>query len=1587
MTPDIQIVINKRKRMNFLINRKVLITMLFTGLSMLGFLSYRQLPVELFPNATLPMLFISVGTPMEVDPKYMENQAIIPLEGAAGSLEGVEEIASQASAQQGIIRISFTQDTDIKYAYLKLIEKVDAISKTLPEEFIVQALKFDTDQLTNVFMTIQVRGTGGVDRVRQVTDREIIDKIANIDGIANAMVSGGRQKSVEIVLDRAVCEAHNISPSDVQRALRADNMARTFAGRLTHNNRLYFVNVVAEYNNLNDLNNLVINKQDNLKLSDIATVNFGVKEQTTYSRVNGMEAVTINLTKDSQSNIIDLANNVKKQIALLNQELEAKEIELVIQNNSAQIMEDNINAIIQLALVGGILAIFVLWIFLRNLRLVIAIALAIPISVYTAFNFFYAAGITINSLTLLGMALAIGMLLDNSVVVLENIYRLASRNVSPSQAVVQGTREVWRSIFAATLTTITVFLPFVFSTNFFIGLIGEHIGVSIISTLLVSLMVALLLVPAITHTFLSRGKQQNTLHFENLSLHNRLVQIYLVLLKTCMRHPGRTIMGALGVFFAALLISLAVSFTSTQEAEIKELTLYVTMPGGSTLDNTDRIVAEAEKKLAELEEKEEIISRVEEGEATLIVKLNENYRQFNNRSIPAIKNEILNLVRDLNPASFSWDPPAQSRRFSGGGGGFDDDGFTRMLGIGSQQEKIIIRGQDFDKMEKLAHDLRFHMNQFTTVQFAEISLPDRQPELLLGFDKQLLALYNIPVNSVLAELNAFQPQFASGVTFKENQETYEIVIQTTGYNQQNERNLNDLKALPVKNSEAAVFELRELSSFNFADGHSTIKRTNQEKQLELIYQFTAEVIDSKDLLQTARTEVDELMQGLNIPAGLAIEVVHEDDSLGEFAFLIIIAIVLIYMILSSVFESFATPVVMMFSIPMAAIGSLLLLILTGTSLMNSNVLTGFLILLGIVVNNGIILIDYTRILRTRGYSPARAQMMAGLARVRPILITVITTIIALIPLALGKSEYVALIGVPFAITIIGGLTLSTLLTLVFIPTLNAGLKTSLEWIYQQKVYLKAVMIIVWLTGTWFIITEVESRVWQMIVFILLLITVPATLYFVLNSLRKASEQLVAANEPLHIRIRNLVKIYDWDNRFVREWKSGIKIRRRLGIQNEYNSPDDLKGLIWQIPLIGFMVYFLYFHIESGFWYFILPIVFYLLLRLFLKPIGQLVQQLSDNHQQKNLKRLLQTVHMAVIWVFPAMALFLFFRKYELPGLVIPTGIIWYLAIVIDRTSEQLHRQKTDLNRLTGRFKGLRKFFYTLVLAIPLLGRKKTAFKALKGVSIDIHHGMFGLLGPNGAGKSTLMKIICGILEPSYGQITINGIDLRENREELQGLIGYLPQEFGMYENMTAWDFLNYMGILKKINQEAIRHERVNYVLTAVNMEAHKHEKIGSFSGGMKQRIGIAQILLHLPRILVVDEPTAGLDPRERIRFRNLLVELSKERIVIFSTHIIEDVASSCNKVAVVKKGEVRYLGAPIDMVKIAAQKVWSLSVPAETFDQLKNRLVVIHHIKEDDHIRLRCLANEAPTPDAQPVKANLEDAYLYLLSDEVNSEK
>lgn len=587
----------------------------------------------------------------------------------------------------------------------------------------------------------------------------------------------------------------------------------------------------------------------------------------------------------------------------------------------------------------------------------------------------------------------------------------------------------------------------------------------------------------------------------------------------------------------------------------------------------------------------------------------------------------------------------------------------------------------------------------------------------------------------------------------------------------------------------------------------------------------------------------------------------------------------------------------------------------------------------------------------------------------------------MLPLAMGDAEYVSAIGAPFAIVVIGGLALSTLLTLVFIPTFYSGLENAIQWFKEQTLRIRITMMILMAVSFVLIYFNVDSGLWQMLDLIIAIILIPGSTWFVLNSLRKARTRLIGEQDTIGIRIQNLVKIYDRESRFSREWESGKKIRRRAGLEKQYHTLREFDYLIWQIPGLAFLLYFSFIYLNSAFWSLILSVAIAQLALSMWKPFGFLLNFRAEKTGKERPLKIFRWVQFFLFWILPGIEIMLVWKVAGTIGLVLAFGVLWYLALAISVTSRKLYQEKVNIDRITGRFGTLRRGTLRLVKQIPVIGKQHQPFKALNGVSLEIGTGMFGLLGPNGAGKSTMMRIICGILEQSYGKIWINGIDTQEKREELQGLIGYLPQEFGTYENMPAQDFLDYQAILKGLTDEKERKDRIEYVLKAVHMWEKRADKIGSYSGGMKQRIGIAQILLHLPKILVVDEPTAGLDPRERIRFRNLLVELSRERIVIFSTHIIEDISSSCNQVAVINRGRVKYHGTPMDMVHLAKNMVWQFDLSIAEFDKMENKQLVTHHMRQGDLIRVRFLSKQKPAENAVMASPILEDAYLCLIKD------
>jgi multidrug efflux pump subunit AcrB/ABC-type multidrug transport system ATPase subunit len=1540
--------------------------MLIAGLCLLGAVSFRQLPIELFPNTELPQLIINISGPQNADPSYVEHYAVIPLEGAIAGLENIEKIESYVNRRQATIFVYYNQSSRQKYDFLKLQDRVAAAAAQLDDSFQAKVVRTDPEQLSNQYLSFQARGEGSLDQIRSVIDEKVIPKLETIDGVANVNVYGGRKRSIEIVLDSKQLAEFGLTVNQVASSINQQAKRRQYLGVAREGRQKYFINLVSEYTDIPDLVDVVVKNTGPITLGQIAEIREGGAEEESISRINGMETIMVSLVRSWDTNLLSLAAKTRKAIEEINRQISADGVELVIQVDEARVIEDNMQSILMLGLLGSLLAIAVLWVFIRRLKFVFIIALNIPISVLISMNLFYALGITINTLTLVGIAIAVGMLLDSSVVVLENINRHVNRNQAAGNAVVDGTNEVLRAITAATLTTICIFVPFLFSTEPLVKTLGWQIGVSIIATLLVSLVVAFLLIPTIAYRILS-GKKQRTPPTA-LSQKQRPMQIYTVLLKTGMRFPAGTLAVCVMAFFISLVICLGLSVNVPQEVPLDTFNLYAILPSGTTLETADEQAREMDKRLKDVQEIEERTSSIQEDNIVLTFKMTEGYEKIAGRPLEEIKDSIEEMLDASFPRiDFSYEEPTQNVGFQGGSGRGQD--FQRLLGMGASQEKVILSGQDLEILKAIAEDIQYNIDNLDTVRSVNISVSNQQPSIDLLLDKAALKHFDVELQSVMDELNTFQKEISATVKYMDGPEEVDIILKTE---EEKEKTSDDLRRLQIPAASEGLVPITQISQLLYSAGYSRIIRTNQEKQVTVTYQFESDIEESSTLLDQARTEIEAIVAGIYPPPGVAIEVAHDESDVSEFYFLIGIGILLIFMVLASTFESLITPLVMMFTLPLAAVGAFLALILTGNSIYNANALIGFLILLGVVVNNGIILIDYSRILQRKKFRLSRALITAGQTRVRPILITAVTTILAMLPIAMGRAEYISQIGAPFAITVIGGLAFATLFTLVIIPTAAFGLDNTLRWLNRLPLKTKLLMLGLFFLGLVLIISTIPSVLWQSAYILGLMAAVPAGTWFIRTSLRRSRTRLFVDDAPITITVRNVSKVYDDFIKFAKEWRKGGRDREISSGSLPFK--ERLARWVYLLPLYAFLVFFLFFYIRGGLWRLILVIVFYLaslnLYRTF-KPATGPARCLRD--------RIFTLGEKVVRWGLPIPVLLWLRGLWQDTFSAVFFGMIWYLAILLQTVAKRLEEKGVNINRLTGRFGRLRRAFYRFVQSVPLLSRKKKPFQALDQVSLSIGSGMFGLVGPNGAGKTTLMRIICGILSPSRGKVSFNHLDLEEHREELQALIGYLPQEFGTYENMTAVQFLDYQAMLKGIWNKAERERIVRTALESVHLTDNRDNKIGTFSGGMKQRVGIAQTLLKLPRVLVVDEPTAGLDPRERIKFRNLLSELAKDRIVIFSTHIIEDISSSCNKLAVLLEGRVKFVGTPKELVERTRGNVWQANIPEGDLDKVRRTAKVVHHMREAGKVRVRILTEEQPLPEAKQVIPTLEDAYVWLM--------
>ena len=1007
------------------IRRPVLITVVFLIVTLLGAISFMQLPVDLMPDVSFPTLTVQVGY-AGVGPEEMEELVSIPLERTLASTPGLEEITSTSSEGSSRIRLSFAWGTDLDAATDEVRARLDRVRGGFPENAGTPTVfRFDVSQFPIMFMGV----SGEMDprQLREFTDRQLQYRFEQIDGVAQADVWGGLSREIHVNLDRSKMHALRISPNQVMVALRRENVNHP-VGQVVEGDFEVLMRIQGEYVSLNEIRRTMVTRREGspVYIEDIAKVEDSYQEIRNLVRINGKPGLRMGVWKQSGANTVDVAREVQKEINRINQNFPQIHVSSII--DSSTFIESAVANVRNAALYGSILAVFVLLLFLRNFRSTLVVAISIPISVVGTFGLMYFYGFTLNIVTFGGLALGVGVLVDNAIVVLESIFRHRQDGMERKEAARKGTREVALAITASTLTTIVVFLPVVFMSGV-AGIMFQQLAWVVSFSLLSSLLVSLTLVPLLSSRFVRvREPNPNSLlyglvHRMTLGL-EALDKAYAKAIGWSLRHPGLIIFATLVVLISSFLLLPFIGVELEPQMDEGAVLINLELPQGTRLEVTEQLALRAEEIIQErVPEVRNIMMEV--GSAGGWRSGGANTVSINLSLIPQAERVrgSQEIVRALQPDFRKW-PGVISRIRAGGGGRM-----MRMGQGGGDRLSLDIRGYDIIQSSALSVRIKRLMESIEGVSDARISRSAGRPESQIIIDREKASTMGLSVSDMATTIETS----VGGTTatyFREGGEEYEILVR---YQEEDRLSSEDVSAIPIQTPGGLVVPLQSLVRFERTEGPLSIQRKDQQR----VVTVSADLSGTRDMGSIVR-ELQGELHSLDVPPDLAIVFSGEWEEQQEAFFYLqlsfLLAVVLVYLVMAAQFESFRYPFLIMFSLPLASIGVVLALFLTDTTF-NIQAFVGVIMLVGIAVNNAIVMVDYIlQLQRDHGFSLVDSLVMGGRRRLRPILMTTLTTVLGLTPMAMGIGEGSELQS-PMARVLIGGLISSTLIILFLVPTL------------------------------------------------------------------------------------------------------------------------------------------------------------------------------------------------------------------------------------------------------------------------------------------------------------------------------------------------------------------------------------------------------------------------------------------------------------------------------------------------------------------------------------------------------------------------
>lgn len=995
----------------FSVKKPVTITMMILIVIVLGVVSFSKLQIDLLPQMELPYVMVQTSY-QGAGPEEIENIISKPLEQTLSTVENIEAVISISNEGSSILLMQFSFNTDMDEVMLQIREKVDMIKSYLPDGASSPlVLKMDPNALP--IIQLAVSSKGDLHTTQKIAEDVISPRFERIEGTASAGVSGGLKQEVEIMLKEEMIKGYNLSSSYIAQILQAENLNMP-GGAVKKGNNELTVRTMGEFKSIEEIKNLTIplTRGGTVRLKDIADVSLKDKEQSSITKLDGKEVVQISIMKQSDANTVNVANSVNKEIEKIKKEY--PDLSLVTVFNQADYINLAINNLINTAVVGGILAIVILLIFLRSFKTTLVIALSIPISIITTFVILYFTKITLNMMTIGGLALGIGMLVDNSIVVLENIYRNRSLGMDAETASIGGATEVSMAVTASTLTTVAVFIPIVF-TGGLAAIIFKDFALSIVIALMSSLVVALTLVPMLSSKLVTVKNLESEEAQEKRQ--GVLVVFYKKVLGLSLRHRFITILLSIAVFAASVAMVISVGaefFPATDEGMIN---VSVTLPAGSETAEIDNILKEIQASINNITEIESVFTSAGSGGTmglgggaagsinVLLKDLDER-----DRSAKQISDEIRAIAKDIPGAEISVSESSMI-----------------MMGMSQGAISISIKGDDLDTLKNIGNDFKKIIEKVEGTREVATSYEDGIPQVQIIADRGIASQYGLTTAQIgRAVINTLS---GSNVTkYKVNGDEIDVVLK--GDNIYGE-SISYLEMLPVETPAGSKVPLSEVADIRVEKGPISIMRENQTRILTV----SGSVV-GRDI-QTVSTEIQELLKEYSMPYGYDYtfggEIEQIQETFTDLGLVMLMAIALVYMIIAAQFESLIQPLSIMFSVPLALSGGFIGLFITGLPL-NVIGIIGFIILVGVVVNNAIVLVDYINNRRSRGEDRTAAIMKAGPIRIRPIMMTALTTILGLVPMSLGIGEGAELTQ-SMGVVVIGGLSLSTVLTLIIVPVM------------------------------------------------------------------------------------------------------------------------------------------------------------------------------------------------------------------------------------------------------------------------------------------------------------------------------------------------------------------------------------------------------------------------------------------------------------------------------------------------------------------------------------------------------------------------